>query len=196
MQLNICLCAASLTKMTSLYGSFWLILQNFTYKQHCPVNFVPFCKDPLTVTLQASLICPVCKSSSATQWRNKKLSLWALHMFWKMKKGDAQKPCSTLHVVRWAYRFQGHVPHASFIHVTQLPALSIPTICVFSYKYNWTIRFSQGPTSSNVLLGQGSEKAFTECLGVSNVFPSAALVHIWYSTYHHAMASKPLGEVK
>ncbi len=26
-------------------------------------------------------------------------------------------------------------------------------------------------TSSNVLLGQGSEKAFNECLGVRNVFP-------------------------
>ncbi len=29
-------------------------------------------------------------------------------------------------------------------------------------------------TSSNVLLGRGSEKAFNECLGVSNVFPSVA----------------------
>ncbi len=28
-------------------------------------------------------------------------------------------------------------------------------------------------TSSNVLLGRGSKKAFNECLGVSNVFPSA-----------------------
>ncbi len=29
-------------------------------------------------------------------------------------------------------------------------------------------------TSSNVLLGRSSEKSFNECLGVSNVFPSAA----------------------
>ncbi len=31
-------------------------------------------------------------------------------------------------------------------------------------------------TSSKVLLGRGSEKAFNECLGVSNVFPSVAQV--------------------
>ncbi len=34
-------------------------------------------------------------------------------------------------------------------------------------------------TSSNVLLGQGSEKAFNECLGVSNVFPSTVQVPLF-----------------
>ncbi len=35
-------------------------------------------------------------------------------------------------------------------------------------------------TSSNVLLERGSEKAFHEYLGLSNVFPYAALVRIWF----------------
>ncbi len=30
-----------------------------------------------------------------------------------------------------------------------------------------------------MLVGRSSEKAFHECLGVSNVFPSAAQVQIW-----------------
>ncbi len=34
-------------------------------------------------------------------------------------------------------------------------------------------------TSSNVLLGRSSEKAFNECLGISNDFPSVAEVQIW-----------------
>ncbi len=34
-------------------------------------------------------------------------------------------------------------------------------------------------TSSNVLLGRGSVKAFNQCLGVGNFLPSAALVQLW-----------------
>ncbi len=34
-------------------------------------------------------------------------------------------------------------------------------------------------TSSKVLLGRGSEKAFNECLEVNYVFPSVAIVLIW-----------------
>ncbi len=37
-------------------------------------------------------------------------------------------------------------------------------------------------TNSNAQLGRGPEKAFNECLGVSNVFHSAALVQIWLLT--------------
>ncbi len=33
-------------------------------------------------------------------------------------------------------------------------------------------------TSSNVQHGRGSEKAFDECLGISNVFPFTALVQL------------------
>ncbi len=46
--------------------------------------------------------------------------------------------------------------------------------------------------SSKVLLWRGSERAFHECLGVSNVFPSAAQVQIWlriimrWQVYHLA----------
>ncbi len=37
------------------------------------------------------------------------------------------------------------------------------------------------------------KKAFNECLGVSNVFPTTALIQA--VTYHHEVASRPLGEV-
>ncbi len=65
------------------------------------------------------------------------------------------------------------------IHVTQLPALGVPTICVFYYMYNWTISFLLASTNPNVLLGKGTVKVFTERLGLRNVFPYAAFVQIW-----------------
>ncbi len=49
-------------------------------------------------------------------------------------------------------------------------------------------------TSSHVQLWRGSEKVFSEYLGVSNVFPTAAKVQT-VVTYHHEVASVPLGEV-
>ncbi len=49
-------------------------------------------------------------------------------------------------------------------------------------------------TSCNALLGRASEKAFNECLGVSNAFSSSAKVQLLV-TYHHAVAIIPLGEV-
>ncbi len=38
----------------------------------------------------------------------------------------------------------------------------------------FTLREIVSSTSSNVLLGRGSENAFNECQGVSNIFSSAA----------------------
>ncbi len=53
----------------------------------------------------------------------------------------------------------------------------------FQFVYTTTSKMDSllllASTSSNVLLGRGSEKAFDECLGVSNVFPYAAFVQIW-----------------
>ncbi len=49
-------------------------------------------------------------------------------------------------------------------------------------------------TSSHVQLRRGSEKAFNECLGLSNVFPNAAEVET-VVTFHHEVASTPFGEV-
>ncbi len=43
----------------------------------------------------------------------------------------------------------------------------------------YTTKQGSRVTSSNVLLGRGSEKAFNECPGVSNVLPSAALAQVW-----------------
>ncbi len=47
-------------------------------------------------------------------------------------------------------------------------------------------------TRSSVLLGRGSEKTFNECLGVSNIYPSAAskskfgfLVNVMVMFPHH-----------
>ncbi len=52
----------------------------------------------------------------------------------------------------------------------------------FQFVYAFTSKIGSQilltSASSKVLLGRGSEKAFDECLGVSNVFPSAALVQI------------------
>ncbi len=49
----------------------------------------------------------------------------------------------------------------------------------FVFVYNTTSKIGSqlllDSTRSNVLLGQGSEKTFNECLGVSNDFPSTAL---------------------
>ncbi len=41
---------------------------------------------------------------------------------------------------------------------------------------------------------RGSEETFNECRGVSNVFPTAALVQA-VVIFHHEVASIPLGEV-
>ncbi len=42
-----------------------------------------------------------------------------------------------------------------------------------------SVRIIQAFITSNFLRGRGSEKAFKECQWASNIFPSAALVHIW-----------------
>ncbi len=70
-------------------------------------------------------------------------------------------------------------------------------VCVrFQFGHTTKSRsFSQlllASTNSNALLEWGSEKAFSECLGVNNVFTSAALVQLWlliimrWQVYHLA----------
>ncbi len=66
------------------------------------------------------------------------------------------------------------------VRANQLIWLSCLVVPVkFRFVYNTTSKmgspFLLDSTSSNVLLGRGSEKAFNECVGVSNVFPSTAL---------------------
>ncbi len=70
--------------------------------------------------------------------------------------------------------------------LTRLPYLVVNVKFQFVYTTTSEIGCQVLPssTSSNVLLGRGSEKAFNECLGVRNVFPSAAYVQIWLLLLH------------
>ncbi len=61
------------------------------------------------------------------------------------------------------------------VWVNQPPCLMVHV--KFQFVYTQILLAS---TSTNVLLEQGSEKAFSKCLVVSNVLPSAALVQIWF----------------
>ncbi len=63
------------------------------------------------------------------------------------------------------------------VRATQLTRLPCLVVYVkFQFVYTTKSKIDSllllASTSSNVLLGRGSEKAFNECLGVSNVFPS------------------------
>ncbi len=66
--------------------------------------------------------------------------------------------------------------------------------CVYTTKSKIGSQLLLASTSSHVQLRRGSEKAFNECLGVSNVFPAAACYAVQAVTYHE-VASIPLGEV-
>ncbi len=60
--------------------------------------------------------------------------------------------------------------------LTRLPCLVV--YVKFQFVYTTTseigIQLLLASTSSNILVVRRSDKAFNECLGVSNVFPSAA----------------------
>ncbi len=88
-------------------------------------------------------------------------------LIWKVVPGDPLMSCTPLPKAAkpvWAKQ------------LTRLPCLVVNVKFQFVYTTSSKIgsQLLLASTSSNVLLERGSEKTFNECLGVSNVFPSAA----------------------